>query len=55
MSSILKSVTSLVVGIATSVMIASTANAATTLKIQLATPLTADEAVMVQAFADDVR
>jgi hypothetical protein len=54
MSKLIKAITTVVAGVATSAMIMTAASAAVTLKIQSATPLTADEAVMLAAFTKDV-
>ena len=54
MNKIIKSFISSVAVAAASLMIANSAMAAKTLKIQLAVPTSSDEAKIVQDFADDV-
>ena len=54
MNKIIKSFISSVAVAAASIMIANSAMAAKTLKIQLAVPTSSDEAKIVQDFADDV-
>ena len=54
MSKLLTIVGASVAGIAAGAIMMTSAMAATTLKIQLAVPLSADEAVMVNSFANDV-
>ena len=54
MPKFMKAITTVIAGIVTSTILFTAASAAVTLKIQSATPLSADEAVMLAAFTKDV-